>query len=108
MRISHSLRLFASASLVMAVIVIAPAGAYSGHQLDAGAMLVVKCPEGIVQLAQRKGTRLFQAKPSAYADARTHPLEACMETWDSDTHISKKRWREICERQIKETQSVAD
>ena len=106
MRLSHSSRLFASASLAIAVIVIAPAGAYSGHQLDAGAMLVVKSPEGIVQLAQRKGTRNYQGARSTYDT--TLSLERCMDSWDSATRITKKRWREICERQIKETQSVAD
>jgi len=92
MRLSHPLRLFASAFLAIAVIVIAPAGAYSG--------LVVKSPGGIVQLAQRKGTRGYQGVPSQYSTPNR--LESCMETWDRATHISKTRWREICKQQIKD------
>ena len=30
--------------------------------------------------------------------ADTHSLENCMATWDKGTHISKSRWREICQR----------
>lgn len=68
-----------------------------------------------VQLAARKGTRNFRTddadtpgapsttttppppdKPADAAEANT--LDACMATWDKGTHISKSRWREICQR----------
>jgi hypothetical protein len=72
-------------------------------------------------LAARKGTRNFRAddadapgapststtpaSPDKPADAAaaanpddTHSLENCMATWDKGTHISKSRWREICQR----------
>lgn len=70
-----------------------------------------------VHLAARKGTRNFRtddadapgapststapALPDKPADAAdTHTLESCMATWDKGTHISKSRWREICQRNI--------
>jgi hypothetical protein len=73
-----------------------------------------------LHLAARKGTRNFrpddagaaetpattttpqpstdkpEAKAEAAVDSRT--LEGCMATWDKGTHISKSRWREICQR----------
>ncbi len=101
MRLSHPLRLFAFAFLAIAVIVIAPAGAYSG--------LVVKSPEGIVQLAQRKGTRNYQGAPSDQTTTTTtQSLERCIEAWDSGTHITKKRWREICRRQRRDIDSTSE
>ena len=70
-----------------------------------------------LHLAARKGTRNYRSddaaatgspsttttppppdKPEASVDTRT--LEGCMATWDKGTHISKSRWREICQRNI--------
>jgi hypothetical protein len=70
-----------------------------------------------LHLVARKGTRNYRPddagapgsssatttpppsdKPEAAADTRT--LEGCMATWDAGTHITKSRWREICQRNI--------
>ena len=64
----------------------------------------------LVQLAGRKGARDYKA---GEADALTVPsgtetapkrnsLEECMAIWDAGTHITKSKWREICQRQINE------
>lgn len=62
----------------------------------------------------RKGTRNFRAGEDAAAAATTTaPLKSdglsqkdklaqCMETWDTGTHITKSKWREICIRQLNE------
>jgi hypothetical protein len=65
-----------------------------------------------VQLAARKGTRNYMpdaaelplatepAKPDEVSEAKA--LEDCVAIWDAGTHITKSKWREICQRQIKE------
>jgi hypothetical protein len=66
--------------------------------------------EPVVQPVARKGTRNFvpgdadalTVPSETRTDAAGDPLEACMATWDAGTHITKSKWREICERQIKE------
>jgi hypothetical protein len=65
------------------------------------------------QPAARKGTRNYvpDAGPAATPDttapaadpaAHAKALEDCIAIWDAKTHITKSKWREICERQIKE------
>jgi len=68
-----------------------------------------------LNVAARKGTRNYRSdgdsttttKPSATdvnPSAGTSPAEKiaqCMETWDAGTHISKSKWREICQRQLR-------
>jgi len=64
----------------------------------------------LVKRVARKGTRNYVpgddvlTVPSidATGDAGRDSLENCMATWDAATHISQSKWREICERQIRE------
>jgi hypothetical protein len=68
--------------------------------------------EPFVQGVARKGTRNYDpgdsdalTVPSTATDDEAvdrDPLKECMETWDAATHITKSKWREICERQIRE------
>lgn len=115
----HALQFLAFVSLAITIAVIIPDSAFSGHTLDPATIFTAKSPEPIVQLAARKGTRNFRPdattapkKNEGVLDAgisvRTYTLEACMETWDRDTHITKNRWREICKRQIKEQEAVRE
>ena len=115
----HPLQFLAFASLAIAIVIIARDRAFSEHMLDPAAILIVKSQEPIVQIAGRKGTRNYRLDASttpqkteglldAAISAPTSTLEACMETWDRDTHITKNRWREICKRQIKEQEAVRE
>lgn len=66
----------------------------------------------ILEPVQRKGTRSYRPEGTAPADAaataqgaavsRAEKMAQCMATWDTGTHITKAKWREICERQIDE------
>ncbi len=70
----------------------------------------------LVKIEGRKGTRNYVSddyeaatKPEDGADTSTKAAEtqeqrlrACMETWDTKTHISKDHWRKICERMLSE------
>lgn len=70
----------------------------------------------VVEPAVRKGTRKFRAgeapttTPSADSTTtakrsgltRADKLSQCMDTWDTGTHITKSKWRQICERQLNE------
>jgi hypothetical protein len=69
------------------------------------------------QPAARKGTRSYAPDalpatpdtapaddPAAHAEA----LAGCIATWDAKTHITRSKWREICERQIKERAQLLD
>ena len=71
---------------------------------------------GVTQdIAARKGTRNFRSDGGSATtttpsttdinpSAGTSPAEKirqCMETWDTGTHISKSKWREICQRQLR-------
>ena len=102
-----------AAAAVPAVAVAAP---YSE-----AAMFAARPGMPAIHLAARKGTRNFRADdagtPAAPSTTTTPPpadkledkpeaggdsgsLEACMATWDKGTHISKSRWREICQRNL--------
>ena len=68
-------------------------------------------------IAARRGTRNYRPEgdsatttptttPSAKevnpsATSTADKLAQCMETWDTGTHISKSKWREICQRQLR-------
>ncbi len=120
MHSSHLQKLFALAWLVTASVMITPARAVSSHKLGAKAMDVSKSQVPVLRTAGRKGTRLYRPddagvdKEGAEADSeglfysQTETLEACMETWDRETHISKSRWREICQREIKARNAEKD
>jgi hypothetical protein len=64
----------------------------------------------LVHLAGRKGTRNYVPGESGAltvpSDTEAAPerdsLEECMAIWDAGTHITKRKWREICKRQLKE------
>ncbi len=67
----------------------------------------------VIEVQARKGTRLYSpdgtaAAPTLPADTATQAqsaedaLEQCMNTWDTGTHITKSKWREICKRQLKD------
>lgn len=73
---------------------------------------VAKSRPALWQPAARKGTRNYvpDTAPAATPDtapatdpaAHAKALEDCIAIWDAKTHITKSKWREICERQIKE------
>jgi hypothetical protein len=71
----------------------------------------------IIEVQARKGTRLYSpdgtgAAPTLPADTATEAqsaaeaLEQCMTTWDTGTHITKSKWREICQRQLKDRENM--
>ena len=71
----------------------------------------------IIEVQARKGTRLYSpdgtgAAPTLPADTATQAqsaeeaLEQCMNTWDTGTHITKSKWREICQRQLKDREEM--
>ena len=71
----------------------------------------------IIEVQARKGTRLYSpdgtgAAPTLPADTATQAqsseeaLEQCMNTWDTGTHITKSKWREICQRQLKDRENM--
>jgi len=70
----------------------------------------------VVAVEGRKGTRIYVpddygAAPKSEdgadvstkaAETQEQRLHACMETWDTKTHITKDHWRKICERMLSE------
>lgn len=66
----------------------------------------------LAEPAARKGTRNYRSgeneapAPSATTTMKNDgltdkdKLAQCMETWDTGTHITKSKWREICIRQL--------
>ncbi len=56
----------------------------------------------------RKGTRNYKAgaeaaplpDPESKGLSNKEKLAQCMDTWDTGTHITKSKWREICKRQL--------
>ena len=93
--------------------------AQAGHAALAGPILS-KTPfdaSPIIEVQARKGTRLYSpdgtgAAPTLPADTATQAqsseeaLEQCMNTWDTGTHITKSKWREICQRQLKDREDM--
>lgn len=84
-------------------------------QLTAGPSLAAS-GFALVQLAAHKGTH--DSVPDATAPHTTSPgrsnaaseakaLKDCMAIWDTDTHISKSKWKEICRRQLKERSELS-
>jgi hypothetical protein len=94
------------------------------------AMFAARSGMPALHLAARKGTRNFRPddagapdagaagapsaatppskledKPETPADSGS--LEGCMATWDKGTHISKSRWREICQRNANDREAGA-
>lgn len=68
-------------------------------------------PAQLSEPAARKGTRIYRpgedaAVPTDATTARSDSLSVkdklsqCMDTWDKGTHITKSKWREICQRQL--------
>jgi hypothetical protein len=74
-------------------------------------------PGPVVQV-QRKGTRNYDGAaagalsvPSDKESAvgpESSSLDQCMATWDAGTHITKTKWREICQRQIRDRDAGSD
>jgi hypothetical protein len=66
----------------------------------------------VLPVAARKGTRNYapdaapvvQDAGPAGADAASDAkaLADCIAIWDAGTHITRSKWREICQRQLKE------
>jgi hypothetical protein len=61
-----------------------------------------------LKLAARKGTRLYVGDEKAAQDRLERekgvdPLEQCISSWSPETHIGKSKWREICQRQLRES-----
>jgi hypothetical protein len=68
----------------------------------------------IAEAAARKGTRSYRSDDAATAapsagtatkddgPSNADKLTQCMDTWDAGTHITKSKWREICQRQLNE------
>jgi hypothetical protein len=92
-------------------------GAAAGPSLAPAPSEPVAAPgSGVVWLAARKGTRNYvpgeesgteqalQETSPAQSDQASEEkaLEDCIAIWDTGTHISKSKWREVCRRQIKE------
>ncbi|CAN1722997.1 exported protein of unknown function [Hyphomicrobium sp. 1Nfss2.1] len=57
----------------------------------------------------RKGTRNYKAGAEAVIPeteskglSNKEKIAQCMDTWDTGTHITKSKWREICQRQLNE------
>lgn len=90
-----------------------------GHVATAAvaATAVLEPTVDVAQLAEpttRKGTRNYKAEdltvPTSPTSTGTKTdglsfkdkLNQCMDTWDAGTHITKSKWREICQRQLKE------
>jgi hypothetical protein len=89
----------------------------AGHAAPAGPSVSPPLASISPNLAQvaRKGTRLYtpeDAAPAVPADSATQArstedaLKQCMDTWDAGTHIAKSKWREICQRQLKDHDSA--
>lgn len=67
-------------------------------------------PLQLTEPAARKGTRAYRPGDSTALGTTTptkndglsdaDKLAQCMETWDTGTHITKSKWREICKRQL--------
>jgi hypothetical protein len=80
------------------------------------APIVAKATADVTQLAEaaaRKGTRNYRSDDAATATpsdsaadkdglSKSEKLSQCMDTWDKGTHITKDKWREICQRQLNE------
>ena len=68
-----------------------------------------------LELIARKGTRNYAPDsadaplpptpdaPVATTKDNAERLKDCMATWDAGTHITKSNWKEICKRQLKES-----
>jgi len=102
----------------MRILLIALGALSLGTAANAGtwaAMSMADVSESAQDVAARKGTRNYRQGDSATTtttpsttdinpSAGTSPAEKiaqCMETWDTGTHISKSKWREICQRQLR-------
>jgi hypothetical protein len=68
--------------------------------------------ERIADPGVRKGTRAYRPDGTAATTSEPAPettpsisakdkLDQCLDTWDAGTHITKSKWREICQRQLK-------
>ena len=85
---------------------------------DAGTWAVQSVTDATAhhEVAARRGTRNYRpdggtattttpstavTAPSASGMSLSDKLDQCMETWDAGTHISKSKWREICQRQLR-------
>ncbi len=64
-----------------------------------------------MQFVARKGTRVYDADTEVSHDAsragsdatsEAKALADCIAIWDQGTHITPGKWREICQRQLKE------
>jgi hypothetical protein len=108
MLVARPLHVVTIISVVLSWAAAAPALALSRSEPIAGPS------SAFVQLAARKGTRNYvpddggtAEAPQETAPGQTDPaadvkaLEECIAIWDAGTHITKSKWREICERQIK-------
>jgi hypothetical protein len=65
----------------------------------------------LLQLVARRGTRNYMTDDTTPLDtspaatdaaSEAKALEDCIAIWDAGTHITKSKWREICQRQLKE------
>jgi hypothetical protein len=59
----------------------------------------------------RKGTRNYRSDGStapvpANTVDKVDSMKLCMDTWDAATHITRSKWREICQRQLKDRDSM--
>jgi hypothetical protein len=96
-------------------ILVAGLGASAASAAEVAPLATNPTGNGAISLdTPRKGTRNYRdGDPLATAPATTVPLKndglsqkdklaQCMDTWDTGTHITKSKWREICIRQLNE------
>ncbi len=82
--------------------------------ITSGFVVVAVLGTAAEAVAARKGTRNYQPGDATSIDSPdrqtatakgTQAFDACIATWDADTHMTKEEWRESCERVIKERAS---
>ncbi|MFN3624038.1 MAG: hypothetical protein ACK4TP_08250 [Hyphomicrobium sp.] len=103
--------MFATRTVLFSLACMLPFGA-AGFAAPVVAEATVETAQ-LTEPAARKGTRNYRpgedtAPPASTTNlksddlSQSEKLAQCMETWDTGTHITKSKWREICIRQLNE------
>ena len=74
---------------------------YPGQGALIGLALIIS-PQGTSLAAQNASAREALIPMSQTSASSTDTMKLCLQSWDANTHMSKREWRIACKRTVRE------
>ena len=89
-------------ALVLLPALVASASAQTSKQAETSAPPKVQDAAASTKSVEAKVKEPSKPKELTYAEEYNREMKSCMDAWDAGTNMTKAKWREICQRTLKE------